>query len=229
MIARFRWMKVSPLTRSQLAKVANAMQQRPYGREVKSGYSLTTVRADFIEGTFTERLDYVEKIPDPLGGELSVSRVEFRRTEFRVGTAFPQIEFRNPARQVRPIINLIANCLDFQVAIVSVAPSPLAWAKALSNLGKPIQVLRIRSTQFSLSNEAQASVLVNGTTDVRPLLPTLLGNRRIEAEAIVCGWGNDSGRWLVELRATGCANVFASQAGNPSLVLRKALASLPFD
>jgi hypothetical protein len=226
MTARFRWMKVAPLTRTLLAKVATAMQKRPYGREVKSGYTLTTVRPDFLEGTFTERLDYVEKIPDPLGGELSVSRVEFRRTEFRLGTAYPQLELRNPARQVRPILNLIGDCLDFQVAIAGIEPAPLAWAKALSSLGEAVQVLRLRSSQFSLSNEAQAAVLVGGTTDILPLLPTLLGNRRIETEAIVCGWGRDSNRWSVELRATGCANVLASPVANSSFLLRRALASL---
>ena len=89
MHTRYRWLSVAPLGRAQLAKVASAMQAKPYSREAKSGYSLSTVRGDWLEGAYTERVEYVERVTDPLGGELSISRVEFRRTEFRIGLVYP--------------------------------------------------------------------------------------------------------------------------------------------
>ncbi|MFA6554341.1 MAG: hypothetical protein WCS89_02420 [Candidatus Paceibacterota bacterium] len=61
---------------------------------------------------------------------------------------------------------------------------------------------------------------------VRAVLPTLLGNRTIEAESIFCTWGNNTSRWSVELRATGSANVLVCPVENPAVLLRKALASL---
>ena len=226
MNARYRWFSVAPLARGQLAKVAAAMRAKPYSHDSKSGYHLTTVRADWLEGNFTERLEYEEKLTDPLGGEVSVSRVEFRRTEFRLSTAYPQLEFRNPARQVRPITNLIADSLDYQVAVTSITVSPLLWAKALAREGEPVRVLGIRSTKFSLSNDAQASVMITGTSDVRPAIPTLLGKRSIEADYVQCGWDLEGREWRVELRAAGCANVLASPVDDPGQLLRKALGVL---
>jgi len=223
MHARYRWLSVAPLGRAQLAKVASAMQAKPYSREAKSGYSLSTVRGDWLEGAYTERVEYVERVTDPLGGELSISRVEFRRTEFRVGVAYPQLELRDPARQVRPLINLIGDSLNFQVAVTPISVSPLVWAKALAAEGEAVRVLSIRSTKFSLSNDVRASVLVTGTSDVRPSLPTLLGTRPIEADYVVCGWGSENRHWRVELRATACASVLMSPVDNPGQVLRKAL------
>lgn len=227
MSARFRWLSLKPLGRVQLSKIASAMQAKPYVRGVTSGYGLATIRADWIEGTFTERLEYIEKLSDPLGGELSVSRVEFRRTDFRIGTAYPQLEFKNPARQVRPVINLIAESLDFQIAVEPLSVSPFAWAKELAKLGEPVQVLGIRSAKFSLSNEVQASVVVTGTSDVRGLMPTLIGKRTIEADSIVCAWRAEGGDWQVELKDSGCANVIVTPVENPGNLLRKALAGLP--
>lgn len=226
MNARYRWLKLDPLGRGQVAKIATAMQAKPYIRDVTSGYSLTTVRSDCIEGTFTERLEYVEKILDPLGGELSVQRVEFRRTDFRIGTTYPHVELKNPARQVKPLLNLIAETLDFQVAVCAIEVSPLEWVKQLAKLGEPVQVFRIRSGQFALSNEAQASVIVTGTSDVRSTLPALLGKRVIEAESVVCGWRSPAGEWRVELRSSGCANVVSAPLDNPAQVFRKALVVL---
>jgi hypothetical protein len=226
MNARYRWLSVDPLGRAQIAKIAGAMQARTYGRTVKSGYNLSTVRAEWLEGAFTERLEYVEKVSDPLGGELSISRVEFRRTEFRIGTAYPQVELRDPARQVRPLLNLIGDVLDFKVAVVPVSTPPLAWANALAKGGEPVQVVRLRSTKFSLSNEAQAAVVVTGTSDVRSLLPSLLGTRPVEAESVLCSWRTAQGEWRVELRAGGAANVVSAPVDNPGQVLRKAIAGL---
>jgi hypothetical protein len=223
MHTRYRWLSVVPLGRAQLAKVASAMQAKPYSRQAKSGYSLSTVRGDWLEGAYTERVEYVERVTDPLGGELSISRVEFRRTEFRLSVVYPQLEMRDPARQVRPLINLIGDSLDFHVAVTPISVSPLLWVKALTTQGEAVQILTIRSTKFSLSNDARASVLVTGTSDVRASLPTLLGTRPVEADYIVCGWGSESRQWRVELRATGCASVLMSPVDNPGQVLRKAL------
>ena len=224
MNARYHWLSVAPLGRAQIAKIASAMQAKPYSRDSKSGYSLSTVRTDWIEGAFTERVEYIERLADPLGGELSISRVEFRRTEFRLGAAFPQLELRDPARQIRPLINLIGDSLDFQVALTPIVSSPLVWAKGLARDREAVRVLAIRSTKFSLSNDARASVIVTGASDVRALLPTFLGKRVIEAESVVCGWGSPGAEWRVELRATGRANVLLSPVDNPGQLLRKALA-----
>ena len=100
MHTRYRWLSVAPLGRAQLAKVASAMQAKPYSREAKSGYSLSTIRGDWFEAPIPSGMEYVERVTDPLGGELSISRVEFRRTEFRIGVVYPQLELRDPARQV---------------------------------------------------------------------------------------------------------------------------------
>lgn len=227
MNSRYRWMSLTPLGRAQIAKIASAMLAKPYVRDVTSGYRLSTVRTDWIEGTFTERFEYVEKISDPLGGELSVSRVEFRRTDFRIGSAYPQLELRNPARQFRPLLNLIGEALDFQVAVAPIVTEPLSWAKELAKLGEAVQVFGIRSSKFSLSNEVQASVLVTGTNDVRSSLSSLLGKRVIDADSIICGWRSEGGDWRVELRATGSANVLTSPVDNPGQLLRKAISGLP--
>lgn len=223
MNARFRWLTITPLGRAHLARVALAMQAKPYGRDTKSGYSLSTVRAELIEGAYTERLDYVQKILDPFGAELSIARIEFRRTEFRLGTAYPQLQLRNPARQIKPLINLIGNSLDFQVAVTPISLSPLAWAKALAKVTESVQVLTIRSTKFSLSNDAHASVVISGARDVRPLLLSLLCKRSVDADSVVCGWGGEANEWRVELRTAGCAIVTASPVDDPARLLRKAL------
>lgn len=226
MNARYRWMSISPFGRAQLKKLAEAMQANPYRRDVKAGYSLITVRAEWLEGYYVERVEYIEKVTDPLGDEVSVPRVEFRRTEFFISTAFPQIELRNPARQTRPLMNLIGDTLDYQVAIAAISSPPLSWVKALAKAGEPVQVLGLRSSRFSLSNEVQASFTVNGTSDVRSLLPSLLNGRHFEVDSVVCAWKAQQGEWRVELKATGSANVITCPADIPGQVLRKALSTL---
>lgn len=226
MNVRYRWLRLDPLGRPGLVKITAAMESKPYARKGVSGYNLTSVRTDWIEGTFTERLEYTEKLPDPLGGEVSVQRVEFRQTDFRIAVAYPQLEFKNPARNVRPITNLIGEALDFQVAIAPIAVSPLEWVKQISQMGEPVQILGIRSGKFPLSNEVQASVIVAGTSDVRTSLPSLLGKRTIEIDSAVCGWGNAANEWRIELRSAGSANVLNSPVANPAQILRKALSNV---
>jgi len=223
---RYRWISIKHLGRTQISQLAEAMQKKLYGRNVKSGYTLTTVRSELIEGAFTERVDYVETITDHLGGDVSIQRVEFRRIEFRISSTYPELELRNPCRSVRPLLNTIADTLDYQVAVTEIASRPLEWAAAIAQAGNPVQVLGVRSAKFSLSNEAHASFVVAGTADVRRLLPDLIGRRRVDVSSLQCVWGLGSEQWRVELKSTGAACVFRTAVEKPSKLLRTALAGV---
>lgn len=224
---RFRWLKLTPFSRRQLAVVAAAMKARAYSRESQNGFLLTTVRSDLLEGTYVERVQFVEKLRDPLGGEVSLDRVEFRQTDFRLTASFPQLELCNPSRSVKPLLNCIACALDFKVAISGIEISPLDWAAAIEAKGVALQITALRSSRFPLTTSVLATVQLSGTQEVRTHLRTLVGNRLVGVDAVVCGWQAETGVWKVELRRSAVAEVFSAPGDTPETKLREALRSVP--
>lgn len=222
---RYRWFTISPLRKAQIVKLSSVFHAKAYSRDTKSGFSLSAVRGDLVEGVFTERIDYTEKLTDPLGNEISIPRVEFRRTEFRIATSTPQLEFKNPPRSINSFLNIIAGALDFEIAIEPAECPPLKWALALASNNNRAEIFGFRSSQFSLSNEIKAFVSVVGTRDVRGSLTALLGKRQAEAASVICGWTSEAGDWRIELRSGGIARVIKSPTDKAATGLRKALSS----
>ena len=224
---RFRWLQLAPFARRQVATVAAAMTARAYSRESQNGVLLTTVRSELVEGTYVERVQFVEKLRDPLGGEVSLKRVEFRQTDFRLSVGFPQLELRNPSRSVKPLLNHIASALDFKVAISGIQIGPLDWVAAIESQGVSVQITALRSNRFPLTASILAAIQLNGAQDVRTHLRTLVGNRSVSVDAVVCGWQGETGVWKVELRTSGVAEVFSAPGDFPETKLREALRSVP--
>jgi len=224
---RFRWLQMAPFARRQVATVAAAMKARAYSRESQNGFLLTTVRSEFVEGTYIERVQFVEKLRDPLGGEVSLNRVEFRQIDFRLSVGFPQLELRNASRSVKPLLNHIASALDFKVAISGIRIGPLDWVAAIESQGVSVQITALRSNRFPLTASVLAAIQLSGAQDVRAHLRTLIGNRSVGVDAVVCGWQGETGVWKVELRTSGVAEVFSAPGDTPEAKLREALRSVP--
>lgn len=223
METRFRWLQLAPFSRQQLNLLAGEMQTRAYSRNKQNGFVMTTVRSDSLEGIYIERFQFVETLKDPLGGEISVNRVEFRRTEFRIATTYPQLELRNPGRSVKVLLTQIASALDHKVAITSVEITPLEWVAAIERDGKAVTVLAVRTNRFQVSNAVSGSIQLVGTQDVRKHVKDLLGKRQATVDGLLCGWSTESGDWRIELRLGGSARILSAPDNDGSTLLRRAI------
>lgn len=225
METRFRWLKVEPLSRRHLAVVATAMQTSRYSRDSQSGFVLDMVRADLIEGTFIERFQFVEKFPDLLGGQVSLDRIEFRQTHFRLAIDYPQLELRDPSRSVKTLLNYIAGALDYKVAISSVEIQPLDWVSSIEAAGAKIKVLALRTNRFPVSNAVAGIIQLVGTQEVRNYLLTLTGKRKVNIDGLQCMWSTDAGEWKADLRLGGSARILSSPNAKSGLPFRDAIAN----
>lgn len=223
MQTRYRWFKIQPFTKSNLAKLAKAFQAKAYGREVTKGFKTDIVRQDRIEGVYTERREFDETISDPLGGTISVHRVAFDHLPFTITYADALIRVTNPGKLTRGFVEQIANALDYSVAITPIELDPLNWLERLKGKRDILSVSNLRSLPFAVSNSVAGVIRLSGQGEVLNELSKLLGSRKVQVSNITVHFTREQLDCRFELRATGIAVIHKGPAEDIAKILGGAL------
>lgn len=131
-----------------------------------------------VLGTFIDRIETVDVVQDPLGGELEFPRIEFRNVEFRVSTEYPQLEVTNPPRNFSGFLTRLGEHLQFSTPITSVEADPLQWLDQIEKEIGRVSVLAIALSDISITRTISAKVCLTGTDDVRPQIDKIVSAGR---------------------------------------------------
>lgn len=173
---RFKYLNADwPISISSLAE---RLRANPFSDEVGDGFTLERVRNSVIEGRYFEKIVVNESISDPFGKESTYELVTYRDTSFRLSRAYPQIELRNPPRSIRAFVNRIAELMQFNVAVESLAVDPLLWADRIKGTGQVSgYVQSIDISGVAVEAEVSARFGLVGKRDVLSAATKLVAKR----------------------------------------------------
>lgn len=159
MTKRYRWYRADwPIP---IREVAKKLKERPFSQEGLDGFVLSRIRDDFIEGSYIERLQFVDTVVDPFGASHLYDRVEFRTSAFRISSDGGGLEVLNPPRSIQPLMNRLSEAVDFRVSISPHMVSVLDWAtdfQLCMGLIATVDSVQINSLQLAQKIEAKAVI-----------------------------------------------------------------------
>jgi hypothetical protein len=201
------------------------MSKLEYTRRRAAGFRLSEVRKDYVAGTFVERVEWDDTLDDPASGELKVHRVEVRHLAFRLDARFHDLEVKNPPRSIRTFIERLSECCGKPLNLMPMAASPVDWLSAIERVSGAATVLAIAGSGLTLSAATSASILVEGSEDVRKRLATFIQGRSVNIDRLFLRLPGSNGNQC-ELLSGGRAAVIH---GNDETIatLRDSLRSVP--
>lgn len=204
-MTRYRWFDAEwPIS---LRTLATRLKDKPFSSEVRHGFVVDRVRDDSLEGRYIERVEYKDTVVDPFGVELYFDRIEFKKSEFRISMASPNIELREAPRGVQGLMNQLSEVVDFNVSITSASVQVLGWADEIQRLAKrPIIVDSVQINSLVVTEGVSAKLIVKGDKDVRAACDELTRNRKFTLEKLQLRFENDV-RGFVVLGNTGSASL----------------------
>jgi hypothetical protein len=222
---RLRWLRfdVTPVT---LRKLAGAMEKNAYGPSASTGFQLENVRRESLSGRYIERFDVVDKVADPFGASIEISRVEFKSTRFVVRTSHPGLELIDPPRSAQSCLTRIGEFIDFDTPI-SAEDVPLSrWLSELEHrLGRALVSGAIIS-EIALSAEVFSRVEVKGRSDVRRYFKQLAGGSSYVVEQMTLSFGKQPENTAIVLARNARAAIDAGNVSDVIRPLREALAAV---
>jgi hypothetical protein len=154
------------------------MQEQQFSSDNQIGFILDKVRPETIEGKFVERVLYSEKIIDPLGGEQSIDRVEFKVTEFISMQHSFGLELINAPRSTTTFTNKLLEICDDSLSLQAISINPIEWGSNIgSQLGEPCTFTSVQLSKLALERSVSAQAVVTGGVDVRSFLGEITNGR----------------------------------------------------
>jgi hypothetical protein len=208
-----------------ISTLAERLRANPFSDEAGDGFTLERVRNSVIEGRHYEKVVVNESISDPFGKESTYELVTYRDTPFRFSRTYPQIELRNPPRSIRVFVNRIAELMQFNVAVESLAIDPLLWADRIKGAGQVSgYVQTIDISGVAVEPEVSARFGLVGERDVLSAASKLIAKRAHTVDRLCLRIVSPLGDHSVILSATGS---FRADDNVPPDVLSLVRDSLP--
>jgi hypothetical protein len=167
------------------------MKSGAFTDERGEGFVLDRSRSDSIQGKFFEKFIFSETTYDPFGGAVSYERITYRSVGFSFYSTYPEITLIDPPRSVKSMMRLLAELLDFSVAISDLRIEPLRWANAFGETNAVMPtVTSMELGDLALDENAVAKILLSGAADVQAAANRLVGGRlhtvdRVQARVVI--------------------------------------------
>ncbi len=184
--------------------LAERLRANPFSDDTGDGFALERVRNSVIEGRHFEKVVVSESISDPFGKESTYELVTYRDTSFRLSRTYPQIELRNPPRNIRGFVNRIAELMQFNVAVESLSVDPLQWADGIKTSGQVSgYVQTIDISGVAVEAEVSARFGLVGKRDVLSAASKLVAKRAHTVDRLCMRIVSQLGEHSVILSAAG--------------------------
>ena len=184
MSMKIRWFRMKSLDRRCIAALAGKMLVDSFKPERSWGFTTHTSSADYIRGTFIEKLEIKQIIDNPIGAPIVYSRTEFRQTRFRLSTRPYNLEISNSPRSATAFFNQLCTYLNYDAEIHSPTVECLEWVKGIEKSIGRIKVTDIRLINIPLSTSAKGDFRISGVDDVRPLIKDAAGGRAYQIQSL---------------------------------------------
>jgi hypothetical protein len=199
-----RWYSVAPIA-NLLPAMALAVGKERFRADASEGFVPVTTTKTRIEAAFVERVAVEEKIEDPFGTITVYERVDYRRTEFILGSTYPELQLCNAPRSSRGFIARLGEASGHTVSIQAV---PLDVMAIVSHLEREIGRVSVTSLVvggFPLSSRASADIVVSGAEDIREEARKFTAHRFATVSAATVSWHRRSGAVECNIAVGGVA------------------------
>lgn len=184
MSQRIRWFGITP-SEISLKKYTEAMLSSQYISGKDKGFQLEEVRRDYVTGNYIERIEWDDFIEDPMGDKIDIHRIELRQTKFRLTNKKPELEIYDAPRTLRNFVNQLSNCVGTSIRLLETLIDPNFWLGEIEKLGYKSTVVIVNFDGLTISNNASASIIIEGSEDVRKFLEQFTENKTVRIVKIV--------------------------------------------
>ena len=148
--------------------LAKRLRQHSFGDGAQSGFILDRVLDDRLEARYIERYEFQETIADPFGKEVTLDRLEYRQTAFRVSPGWPGLELIDAPRSAQSLVNELLEATDFSLPITPIAVDVLNWVDAFQAASRiKLVIASAQVGELQLDEGVRAKVVIRGDKDVR--------------------------------------------------------------
>jgi hypothetical protein len=187
---RIRWFTAEwPTT---IRVLASRMRAQLFTEATQEGFLLDRTRENTIEGRFIEKFTYKETIPDPFGQELTFDRIEYRQVHFNIYRDFPQLELRDPPRNLQAFMSKLLAMTDFSMMAAPLIIDVMQWADKLKlALGKAVIIDTVQASAITFAPEVTGTMLLKSRRDVKRAMDEVLAGRPRSIDKARLSWTDD--------------------------------------
>ena len=165
---RIKWYSVTGIKKIPIESIVAQMSEAKYNSNKPSGFSIRNANRNSVSGEYIERFEVTESIENPLGGEpFKYKQMRFKRTQFSITNTPLPLELENPAAGVSELLNLLAQFMEFNVAITNIEADVEKWMAEILKRVEGGIVDRMRISHIQMSDLANATAIISGEEDVR--------------------------------------------------------------
>jgi hypothetical protein len=205
--------------------LAKRLKIKSFDDNSYDGFVIDRVRDDCIEARYIEKVEYIDKVIDPFGKELSFERVEFKQCEFRAASYGAGLELIDAPRSTQGLISRLIEATDFSLAITPMSINVLSWATFLQENMKTTGVVdSLQIGSLELEQGISAKIVLKGDKDVRNASKLLTKEKSYSLEKIQLRFtGLHNGTLL--LTNIGAVKIDMVDASDLVVALRNSLTS----
>jgi hypothetical protein len=215
------WYSSSRLSSAMLERLKVGLLQEDFARDSSSGFRIEQARGAWIEGKFFEKIDFIEALLDPFGNRIEIPRVRFDVVSFRISTAYPEIEIKQPPRSLKTFFSHLARITNFSISIERIDLRLMRLIEALGPLASNLEVRSLTVENFSIAEGITGRIFIKGVRDIRREARDYLRNRNSEVRKAGVTIAHPSAH--IDLFSSGRANIATDEDDEVSEILRKAI------
>lgn len=125
----------TPYNQQVHSKIESEILRNEFNEGSTWGFRVLTRRQHYLQAVYIEKKTFIEKIIDPFGNTSEFERVAYNQMDFQLSITPPQILIFQPPRNYRKLINQLAQCVDYTIAIENRNVKLFDWVKMLINQG----------------------------------------------------------------------------------------------
>ncbi|WP_284456011.1 hypothetical protein [Alloalcanivorax xenomutans] len=219
---RYRWYKTEwPLPIHDLAK---ELKSNFFSQESNEGFIVDSVRKDYIDCRFVEKIHIKDELSDPFGNVIVQERVDFLEHEFRISKSFPGFELLQPQRSVGRLVNKLLEICEFKLSFSRIVVDPITWVEEIALISN--LEMKIDSMHFSdvyIDENCVAKVITSSPYDVKAATISFLEGKKKKLKKVKVSFDKAGNNHMV-LSDNGAA---AIKCYDPEMIayIRKAIAS----
>ena len=180
---RHRWLQAE--WPNPVRTLAKRIRQHSFSDEERTGFIVDRVRDDFLEARYIERYEFEETVSDPFGKELTLNRLEFRKTEFRASSDWPGLELIEAPRSIQTFVSELLQATDFSLPITPLFVDVMRWVDVFQDVtNTKVVIASAQIGALQLEDGVSAKVVVKGAKDVRDACKTLTRGKSYVMEKI---------------------------------------------
>lgn len=156
------------------SKIESEILRNEFNKKSTWGFRVLTRRQDYLQAVYIEKKIFTEKTTDPFGNIREFKRVDYSQIDFQLSITQPQIIIFQPPKNYKKLINQLAQCADYTIAIENRNIKLFDWVKMLKDRGIEGVVTKANIDQINYDKFTTGKLTLAGNNDLSEKIIKLL-------------------------------------------------------